>query len=301
MEKQCTIANEVSLSGVGLHTGNIATITFHPSEEQGVLFRRVDLPQKPIIKAVASNVVSTARGTIIGNGSFTITTIEHIMSALVGLGIDNVLIDVDSNEVPILDGSAGQIVQVLKKAGVRQIDAERDYFEIEKPMSLSVPETNSEFYIEPADSFIVDVEVDYKEVIGFGKYTLNSLSDYENEVASCRTFVFFKDILPLFENGLIKGGDLGNAVVFIEQGTRQTDLDKVMDILGKQRVKIGDRPFLNETGLRFDNEPVRHKMLDLLGDLALVGKPIKGRVRAVRPGHKANTEFAKMLYNCNQF
>lgn len=297
MNKQCTIAGEVSLSGGGLHTGNIATITFHPSEEQGVFFRRVDLPSKPKLKAVAPNVVSTARGTVIGNDSFTISTIEHIMSALAGLGVDNVLVDVDSNEVPILDGSAAQIVGALKQAGICRLDAERNYFEVAAPVSFSVPETGSEFRIEPADDFTVDVEVDYKEVIGFGKYFLNHLPDYEKEVAPCRTFVFFKEILPLFENGLIKGGDLGNAVVFIEQGTRQTDLDKVMDILGKQRVKIGDRPFLNETGLRFGNEPVRHKLLDLIGDLALVGKPIRGHVHAVRPGHKANTEFAKMLYN----
>lgn len=297
---QCTIRSEASVSGAGLHTGNTATLTFHPAETgSGICFRRMDLPQQPIIKAVVENVISTDRGTVIGTDQFSISTIEHVMSALSGLGIDNVLIDVDSNEVPILDGSALPIVGLLKDAGVREQDAERNFLGVDRKMEFTVPETGASYSIEPSEKYSLEVEVNYKDVIGFGRRTLDDIRLYDKEIAPCRTFVFLKEILPLFERNLIKGGDLRNAVVFIEKDVRQSDLDRVMDAIGKPRVKIGTRPFVNETELRFDDEPVRHKMLDLIGDMALIGKPLKAHVKASCPGHRSNVEFVRYLYSNN--
>ncbi len=297
MMKQHTIRKAVSVSGVGLHTGKEVTLTFKPApENHGFKFQRVDLDSKPILKVDVSRVVSTLRGTTIKKGEAQISTIEHTLSALTGMHIDNVLIEIDGPEVPIMDGSAQPFVKVLQQAELQEQEAEREYFEVEYPISYKDETTGTELLALPADEFQVTTMIDFNSpVLGQQYASIGNLDEYVEEVAPCRTFVFLHELEQLFSQNLIKGGDLDNAIVIVDRVMNQEELDKLSEKLGKPSIKVETEGILNTVDLRFKNEPARHKLLDVIGDLALLGKPIKGKIVATKPGHTANVEFTKIL------
>lgn len=297
MKKQRTIQKAVSLSGVGLHTGKVVTLTFNPApENHGHKFQRVDLVGQPLVNADVSRVISTTRGTTIKSDEAQVSTIEHVLSALVGLGIDNVLMGIDGPEVPILDGSAMQFVKALRAAGVEEQEADREYFEITEPITYRDEATGAELMALPHDGFEVITMIDFNsKVLGQQYAQLYSLEDYEKEIAPCRTFVFLHELDNLFSQNLIKGGDLDNAIVIADRPVTQEELDDMATKLGKPSIKVDKEGILNTVQLQFKNEPARHKLLDVIGDVSLLGKPIKGKIVATKPGHTANYEFTKLL------
>lgn len=295
---QHTIKKDVSISGVGLHTGQQVTLHFKPAPvNHGYKFKRVDLENQPIVNADVSKVVSTQRGTRISSGKADINTIEHALSALAGLQIDNVLMEIDGPEVPIMDGSAQPFVEVLLAAGLEEQDAPREFFEIEEPITYREPESGVEMTALPAEGFEVITMIDFNsKVLGQQYASLSTLDDYVEGIAPCRTFVFLREIEYLLEQDLIKGGDLDNAIVIADQPIAQEKLDELAKKLGKPSVKIEEQDgILNTIKLKYKNEPARHKLLDVIGDVALLGKPIKGRILATKPGHHSNVEFTKLL------
>ncbi|MFT4762536.1 MAG: UDP-3-O-[3-hydroxymyristoyl] N-acetylglucosamine deacetylase [Paraglaciecola sp.] len=294
---QITIKKAVSVEGVGLHTGKSVKLTFHPAPvNHGYKFQRIDLEDKPIIRAEVGSVTSTLRGTTIAKGEACVNTIEHALSAIYGLGIDNVLIEIDGPEVPIMDGSAAPFVAALQEAGREEQESERDYFIVTEPISMVDEETGTELLALPSDDFQVTTMIDFNsEVLGQQYASLHNLEDYAKDIACCRTFVFLHELDYLFEQNLIKGGDLDNALVIVDRLMNQDELDALAKKLNKPSVKVQKEGILNTTDLHFRNEPARHKLLDVIGDLALVGKPIKGKIVATKPGHKANVDFAKIL------
>jgi UDP-3-O-[3-hydroxymyristoyl] N-acetylglucosamine deacetylase/3-hydroxyacyl-[acyl-carrier-protein] dehydratase len=295
--KQKTIAKSVTLSGTGLHTGINVDATFHPAgENTGILFQRIDLPGSPIIKASADLVVETARNTVIEEKGARIGMVEHSLSALSSLEIDNILITVTGPEMPILDGSAKNYLDAFTSAGITTLTADREVFEIKDPIVYSDEERGIEIMALPADEFSISVMIDYNsEVLGNQFASLAHLSDYAKEIASSRTFVFFRELEILWKNNLIKGGSLDNAMVVLERELPQVELDRVADLIGKPRVQTQAQGILSTTKLNFSNEPARHKLLDLIGDLKLIGTPLKGKIIATRPGHHSNVEFAKLV------
>ena len=297
MKKQRTIQKATSLSGVGLHTGKVVTLTFNPApENHGHKFQRVDLAGQPLVNADVSRVISTTRGTTIKSDEAQVSTIEHVLSALIGLGIDNVLMGIDGPEVPILDGSAIQFVKALREAGAEEQDADREYFEITEPITYRDEATGAELMALPHDGFEVITMIDFNsKVLGQQYAQLYSLEDYEKEIAPCRTFVFLHELDNLFSQNLIKGGDLDNAIVIADRPVTQEELDDMATKLGKPSIKVDKEGILNTVQLQFKNEPARHKLLDVIGDVSLLGKPIKGRIVATKPGHTANYEFTKLL------
>lgn len=297
MAKQQTIKKAVSIKGVGLHTGRITTMTFQPADAgHGYKFKRVDLDGQPVIPADVSKVVSTQRGTTIKRGDAQVSTIEHTLSALIGTGIDNCLIEIDGPEAPILDGSSSLIINILKEAGLEEQDREQEYFEIEEPISFKDEVTGTELLALPADDFEVTTLIDFNSpVLGQQYAELKGWDAYETEIAPCRTFVFLREIEQLADAGLIKGGDLDNAIVIADRIMDEVGLDALAKKIGKPSVKVDKEGILNTTDLRFKNEPARHKLLDVIGDLALIGARIKGKIVAKKPGHTANVEFAKLL------
>lgn len=297
MKKQRTIQKAVALSGVGLHTGKVVTLTFNPApENHGHKFQRVDLAGQPLVNADVSRVISTTRGTTIKSDEAQVSTIEHVLSALVGLGIDNVLMGIDGPEVPILDGSAIQFVKALQEAGIEEQEADREYFEITEPISYRDEATGAELMALPHDGFEVITMIDFNsKVLGQQYAQLYSLDDYEKEIAPCRTFVFLHELDNLFSQNLIKGGDLDNAIVIADRPVTQEELDDMATKLGKPSIKVDKEGILNTVQLQFKNEPARHKLLDVIGDISLLGKPIKGKIVATKPGHTANFEFTKVL------
>lgn len=296
-DNQRTICREVSVHGKGLHTNQSGTLTFRPAEiNHGIKFRRTDLKDQPIIDAIVDNVVDTSRGTCIARDTIRIYTVEHVMASLRGLGIDNVLIDIDVEEMPIIDGSAKYFVQALEKAGIKEQNAPREYIVIKEPIHLKNEEKGFEMYIEPCDTFKVDVKIDYgTKVLNVQEATLGNIEAFKNEIAPCRTFVFLHELEYLLQNNLIKGGEMNNAIIFVNRKVSQEELDRLADLFEKPKVKVQDSGILNNLELYFDNEPARHKLLDVIGDLSLLGKPIKGHVKAYKPGHYANTQFAKLI------
>ncbi|RLD69338.1 MAG: UDP-3-O-[3-hydroxymyristoyl] N-acetylglucosamine deacetylase [Bacteroidetes bacterium] len=296
-EKQKTIAKSASLQGVGLHTGMKVTITFKPAPvNHGYVFQRVDLDEKPLIKALVENVVDTSRSTVIEEHGARVGTVEHVLSAAYGMGIDNLLIEINAPETPILDGSAKSYVKVFSEVGIVDQEANKDFFVVTNNISYSDEENGIELMTFPDEDFSVNVMIDYdSSVLGNQYATLSSLDEYKEEIAECKTFVFLRELEFLLKNNLIKGGSLDNAIVIIEKETTQEELNGLADLFGKPRVKVKDRGILNDEDLIFPNEPARHKLLDLLGDLALVGVPIKGKILATRPGHSSNVEFAKKI------
>ena len=296
-DNQCTIKSVVSVSGTGLHTGQHGTISFHPAPaNHGIKIRRIDMEGKPVIDADIENVVETARGTTLQQNGARVYTIEHVLAACTGLGIDNLMVELDMDEIPIRDGSSRFFVEALEKAGIEQQKVARQYIVIKKPIHFKNEEKGFELSITPSDTFKVDVKIDYgTEVLGVQFAELHDIRKFKDEIAPCRTFVFLHELEYLLKNNLIQGGDLSNAIVFVNRKVSQEELDRLADLFQKPKVKVKDEGILNNLDLHFENEPARHKLLDVIGDLSLLGKRIKGHVKAFRPGHYANTEFAKLI------
>lgn len=295
--KQQTLKDSVNFSGKGLHTGAPVNLTLKPAGiDFGIKFQRIDLEGEPIIEADADLVVDVSRGTTIEKDGARVSTIEHVLSALVGLQLDNVLIQLDGPEVPIMDGSAIAFVEGIEKIGIEEQNAFREYIELDHAIYYNDPDRAVEMAFLPLDDYRVTVMVDYNsDVLGSQHATLNEFADYKKEISPCRTFCFVHELEFLLNQGLIKGGDLDNAVVVVDRSVKQDDLDRLAKLFGKGDVKVKEDGCLNNTNLRFKNEPARHKLLDVMGDLALVGKPIKGQILAARPGHAANVELAKRI------
>ena len=298
-DSQKTLKNPVSISGVGLHTGEKVTMTFHPAEaDKGIYFKRTDLDNQPEIPALASYVVSTDRGTTIGQNDVVINTVEHVLAALAGMQIDNCRIDIDSLETPIMDGSSQPFVEVLQQAGTKDQGALRRYFKIKSPVSYKDEEEGVEILAIPADDYHVSVMVDYDtRVLGSQNATLEKIEDFNTEFASCRTFSFLHELEYLLDNGLIKGGDLNNAIVYVDKEVSGESLKKLQKAFKKDNVSVKANGILDNLDLHYHNEAARHKLLDVVGDLALIGRPLQARIFATKPGHKANTEFSKKVLN----
>ena len=295
--KQTTIKKAATVKGVGLHTGRKVTMTFRPAPvNHGHKFKRVDLEDEPVIAADVNRVSSTNRGTTLKLGEAQISTVEHTLSVLTGLQIDNVLIEIDGPEAPIMDGSGLDFVKKLSRAGIEEQDKEREYFVIEEPISYKDETTGAELMALPAEGFHITTLIDFNStVLGHQYASLESLKDYKKEIAPCRTFVFLHELEQLLDQNLIKGGDLDNAIVIVDRVMKTKELNALAKRLGKKSVKVEKEGILNTIDLRFENEPARHKLLDVIGDLSLIGRPIKGRIVATKPGHTANIEFAKIL------
>jgi len=297
MTKQRTISQKVSFSGKGLHTGKVVTATVLPAEPNtGIRFKRIDLEGNPIIPALAENVVDTARGTVIGIAGAVVSTIEHMMASFHAHHINNALIEVDGPEVPILNGSAKPFFDEIQRVGTTEQDAEIEYLEITEKTTYTEPERGVEIIAYPCDTFRVDVKISYDSFMLRNQFaSLSDLNDFGKEIACCKTFCFLREIEMMLAANLIKGGDLDNALVFVDRKVSNEEVARLSAIFNRPDVKIEKEGVLNNTPLSFENEPARHKLLDLIGDLWLVGRPIKGHIIATIPGHKANTEFAKIL------
>jgi UDP-3-O-[3-hydroxymyristoyl] N-acetylglucosamine deacetylase / 3-hydroxyacyl-[acyl-carrier-protein] dehydratase len=297
-EKQQTIKKAASVSGVGLHTGVSATMTFLPAPaNHGYKFQRVDLPDQPIVDADVDNVVDLSRGTTIEQNGARINTVEHTLAALVGLQIDNVLIQLDGPEPPILDGSSMKFIAALEDAGIEEQNAYRNYFEVPEYVHYVNTEKDIEMAALPLSDYRLTVMVDYNsKVINSQHASLNDISLFKNEIAPCRTFCFLHELEALYKQNLIKGGDLTNAIVIVDRQVQEGELDYLAELLDKPKVSVDEsRGILNNVDLHFPNEMARHKLLDLVGDLALVGRPLKAQILAARPGHAANVALAKKI------
>ncbi len=294
---QRTIAKEVSLKGVGLHTGKEVTLKFIPAEANfGYAFKRVDLENQPVIKADASLVSNTQRGTNLEKDGVNIHTSEHVLAALVGLEIDNCLIELNEAEPPIMDGSSKFFVEALEKAGIVELDAPRKEYVVKEVITLKDEETGSEITVIPSNSYRVTTMVDFgTKILGTQNATLESLSDFKNEISDARTFSFLHELEMLLDNGLIKGGDLNNAIVYVDKEISQGTMAKLKKAFNKDKLSVKSNGILDNLTLHQPNEAARHKLLDVIGDLALVGCRIRGKVIANKPGHKINTEFANKL------
>ena len=295
--KQHTIKKSVTVSGVGLHTGVEVNMTFLPAPiGHGIKFQRIDIEGQPIIDADVDNVVDISRGTSIEQSGARINTVEHTMAAIVGLQIDNVLIQIDGPEPPIMDGSSIQFMNKLKDAGIEEQNALRDFLVVEDSVFHREPEREVEMAALPLDDFRVTVMVDYNSpVLGSQHASLNDINQFEKEIASSRTFCFLHELEMLYKNKLIQGGDLNNAIVVVDRVISADELDDLAKLFNKPKVEVKTEGILNNVELHHKNEPARHKLLDVVGDLALVGKPIKAQILAARPGHAANVAFAKKL------
>ncbi|ALJ04005.1 UDP-3-O-[3-hydroxymyristoyl] N-acetylglucosamine deacetylase [Pseudalgibacter alginicilyticus] len=295
--KQKTIKKETSLTGVGLHTGKNVTLTFKPANENtGYAFQRVDLEGKPIIEADANYVTNTQRGTCLEKNGVTIQTSEHVLAALVGLDIDNILIELNESEPPIMDGSSKFFVEALEKVGFTEQDALREVYEVTDVISYSDEETGSEILIMPSKEYQITTMVDFgTKVLGTQNATLSQISDFKTDIANARTFSFLHEIEMLLEHGLIKGGDLNNAIVYVDKALSPETTEKLKVAFKKDTIAIKPNGILDNLTLHHPNEAARHKLLDVLGDLALIGIKIKGKVIANKPGHFVNTQFAKKM------
>lgn len=297
---QHTLKDIVKIVGVGLHTGEKVNLEIHPApENSGFKFQRIDLPNEPQIKADVDFVISTDRGTTLEQNGARVYTTEHVLAALVGCGVDNALIKLDAPEIPIMDGSSLPFVHAIQHVGVEQQGAEREYFELSENIPWEDLEKGIEFLAIPDVNYRITVMVDYKSpVLGTQHASIYHIGEFNEQIASCRTFVFLRELEFLASNNLIKGGDLDNAIVLVDKvDVPQEELNRLAKLLGKEslKVSIDGIGVLNSTKLQYENEPARHKLLDIVGDLALVGKPIKAHILAARPGHSGNVRFAKVL------
>lgn len=315
MLKQKTLKGSFSLCGKGLHTGLNLTVTFNPApDNHGYKIQRIDVEGQPIIDAVAENVTETTRGTVLSKNGVKVSTVEHGLAALYAAGIDNCLIQVNGPEFPILDGSAKTYVENIERVGIEEQNAVKDYYIIKSKIEYKDEATGSSIIVLPDENFSVNVLISYDSQILSNQFaTLDNMSDFPKEIASSRTFVFVREIQPLLAAGLIKGGDLDNAIVIYERQMPQEQFDELADIMKVEHHDATKVGYLNNKPLVWPNEPARHKLLDIIGDLALIGKPIKGRIIATRPGHTVNNKFARLLrkeikqhdiqapvYNCNE-
>lgn len=297
MVKQKTIQNEVSLTGVGLHTGKEVKMTFKPAPiNNGFTFIRVDLEGHPIIEADANYVVNTQRGTNLEKRGVKIQTSEHVLAAFIGCDVDNVIIELDASEPPIMDGSSKFFVEAIEKAGIVDQDAERKVYVVKEVISYTDEATGSEILVMPADDYQVTAMVDFgTKVLGTQNATMKSIADFKTEIANSRTFSFLHELEALLENGLIKGGDLNNAIVYVDKEISESTMESLKVAFGKEKISVKPNGILDNLTLHYPNEAARHKLLDVVGDLALIGMRIKGKVIANKPGHFVNTQFAKKM------
>jgi UDP-3-O-[3-hydroxymyristoyl] N-acetylglucosamine deacetylase/3-hydroxyacyl-[acyl-carrier-protein] dehydratase len=295
--KQKTLANSFKIEGKGLHTGVDVTMNFLPApENHGFKFKRVDLENQPIIDADVDHVIDTSRGTLLEKNGARIGTIEHTLAALVGMDLDNVLIEVNNEEAPIIDGSSKYFVEAIEKAGIVEQDAEREYFEVTQKIEIYDEKSGAEIIALPDDDYRINVMIAFNSAVLNNQFaTLSSISEFKNEISNSRTFVFLHELEFLLNNNLIKGGELDNAIVIIDKEVGQKELDRLADLFNHERIEVKPQGILNNLELHHDNECARHKLLDVIGDLALCGKHIKGRIIATKPGHRPNTIFAKAL------
>jgi len=295
-DNQTTIEREISLDGVGLHTGKNVKLTFKPAEaNHGYAFQRIDLEGHPIIPADANLVTDTQRGTSLEKNGVRIQTTEHVLAACVGLDIDNILIELNASEPPIMDGSSKYFVEALEKAGKVELDAKREEFEVKDVISFA-DENGSEIILMPADNYQVTTMVDFgTKVLGTQNASIKSVKEFKDQISNARTFSFLHEIEMLLDNGLIKGGDLNNAIVYVDKELQPKTIEKLKEAFGKDEIHIKSNGILDNLTLHYPNEAARHKLLDVLGDLALTGTRIKGKVIANKPGHTVNTQFAKKL------
>lgn len=298
MEKQSTIASQVNISGHGLHTGKTVNISLLPAPENyGIRFQRIDLSDQPFIKAHITNVFDTSRGTFLCENNAEVKTVEHLLAALAGCAIDNMLIKIDAEEIPILDGSSKIFYDAIMNCGIHAQNALRKTIVIDEPVHLQIPEKGIELNAYPADSFSLEVTVDYgTRVLSAQKAILNNRNDFYPEIYSCRTFVFLHEIQFLIDNNLAKGGDVNNAIVFVDKMPDKAALDKLANFFNKKDIHVTANGTLDNVQLQYDNEPARHKLLDLVGDLYLLGRPLQAKIVANKPGHLANTQFASLIY-----
>jgi len=297
VQNQQTLKGSVTLPGVGLHTGQQVTMTLKPANPGfGIRFQRIDLPEKPIVKADVDYVVDTSRGTTIEHNGARVSTIEHILSALVGMGIDNVLIELDAPEVPIMDGSAREFIEAIDSVGIQEQEAKRIVYTIDTNIHYYDPVKNVDMLAVPSNEYQITTLIDFNSpVLGTQHATLKHISEFRNEIAPCRTFCFLHELEYLLDNNLIKGGDLSNAIVVVDKVVSQEELNRLAVVFNKQKIEVKQEGILNNIQMHFPNEPARHKLLDVVGDLALVGYSIKAHIIASRPGHASNVEFARRL------
>lgn len=297
MQRQKTLARSLSMQGKGLHTGLDIKITFNPApENHGYKIKRVDLEGEPVIEALAENVAGTQRGTVLSKNGIQVSTIEHALAALYAYEIDNCLIEVNAPEFPIMDGSSRLFSEEIQKAGTVEQNAPRDFYIVKHKIEVKDEETGSSLIVLPDDKFCANVLISFNSPVLSNQYaSLNDLSEFPSEIADSRTFVFVREVEMLLQNNLIKGGDLDNAIVIYDQKVPQETLDKLADEMGIAHKNVHELGYINNRPLKFDNEPARHKLIDVLGDLALIGKPIRGRVIATCPGHKINNQLARVI------
>ncbi|MCF8225091.1 MAG: bifunctional UDP-3-O-[3-hydroxymyristoyl] N-acetylglucosamine deacetylase/3-hydroxyacyl-ACP dehydratase [Bacteroidales bacterium] len=295
-EKQRTIQSPITFKGKGLHTGIEVKLTIKPApENHGYIFKRTDLPEQPVITALAENVVDTSRGTTIEENGAKVATVEHVLSALAGMRLDNALIEVEGPETPILDGSSSKYVDAIEEAGIVEQNAERRYFKLSEKIEYYDEENGVHIIAYPDKMQSINVLIDYNsEILGNQYATLENWKDYKVQIAPCRTFVFLHELEQLAKLNLIKGGDLDNAIVIVDHEMPQEDIDRLSELFNQPKIEVKEG-ILNNLELHFSNEPARHKLLDMVGDLALVGRWFRAKIIATRPGHYANVEFAKLL------
>ncbi|MDQ6530588.1 MULTISPECIES: bifunctional UDP-3-O-[3-hydroxymyristoyl] N-acetylglucosamine deacetylase/3-hydroxyacyl-ACP dehydratase [unclassified Flavobacterium] len=297
MVKQKTIKNEISLTGVGLHTGKEVTMTFKPAPvNNGFTFVRVDLQGQPVIEADANYVVNTQRGTNLEKLGVKIQTPEHVLAAVVGCDLDNIIIELNASELPIMDGSSKYFVEAIENAGIEEQDAQRNVYVVKEVISFTDEATGSEILVMPSDEYQVTTMVDFgTKVLGTQNATLKSLADFKSEIASSRTFSFLHELESLLEHGLIKGGDLNNAIVYVDKEISESTMANLKKAFGKEEISVKPNGVLDNLTLHYPNEAARHKLLDVIGDLSLIGVRIQGKIIANKPGHFVNTQFAKKL------
>ena len=295
--KQHTLKCKYTFQGKGLHTGRTVNMTLEPApENHGIKFRRTDLGEDAVIDAIVDYVTTTARGTTLEKGDVKISTLEHLMATFNGLGVDNAMVNIDSQEVPILDGSAKPYVEAICRDGLVEQDAPRSYIEFKEKIVYKDEKSGSEIVIMPDDHFSVDLMIDFNSKVLGNQYSrLDEATDFARDIAPCRTFVFFHELEPLFRNNLIKGCDLDNAIVIVENPVPQEELDRLAGVFNTTTLERAPEGYLNHLELRFQNECARHKLLDLMGDFSLVGRPIKAKVIAYKSGHRINTEVARII------
>src|SRR5438034_1431129 len=296
-DKQHTLHSAVSISGTGIHTGVLVEMTLKPANPGfGIQFQRTDLSNQPILKADCDLVTDTSRGTTIESNGAKINTVEHVLAALVGMGIDNVLICLNGPEVPIIDGSSEPFVQIIEKAGIEEQDSDKIWYELDENIVYRDEKKNVELIAIPAEEYSFTTLIDFNSpVLGTQHAGLKHIRDFRNEIAPCRTFCFLHELEMLLDNNLIKGGDVNNAIVVVDKPVTDEEMSRLAKAFGRTKVEVKSEGYLNNLELRFPNEPARHKLLDVVGDLALVGYPIKTQIIANRPGHSSNVEFARRI------
>ncbi|MEY2799734.1 MAG: hypothetical protein RI934_722, partial [Bacteroidota bacterium] len=296
-DKQHTLTQSLSISGTGLHTGVLVDMTLHPANPGfGIQFQRVDLPNQPVIKADCDLVTDTSRGTTLQIGDAKVSTVEHILAALVGLGVDNALIELNGPEIPIMDGSSAPFIEAIEKVGVLEQDAAKAWYSIDENIFHYDEDKRVEMVALPALDYQITTLIDFNSpVLGTQHAALKTIKDFKSEIAPCRTFCFLHELETLLEHDLIKGGDINNAIVVVDKPVTNEEMGRLAKVFKREKIEVKSEGYLNNLELRFPNEPARHKLLDVVGDLALIGYPIKARIIANRPGHSSNVEFAKKI------